>query len=486
MQEALLLNTLSELEHGRFRDKFGWFSFVQGKVSAKRTVASRAYINLRELADVPLLAAALDGRAFVTERGAQHRCSVEYAPCQRVPPSRVKRDPREGTIEADPEYLAFVEELKKEPAALPSAEAQAARRAAEASAGGGEPAPAITPLMAFLLDQQSAKGDRGRGGQARVKGEAAAVRRGAAASDDAEDAGAAERKREREARPDKVRAGFQAQVELTAAGQERLHAGDSLLLPPGQAAALAQSVFRPIRGADSGSPADGYWAGEAPQLATLTLLVPDTESEGSKGPAVAQAAAAWAAAPAVGQLSAHAVREALARTQGDVLRYVLPSIAARLDAAGRGSAGGGGGAAVALKRSLLDLVAFRLPGQTNRLALIYDPLSDQVPFTFGVEIFEAGHRTMPHSHASAHELFFILAGEGEGFCDGSRFPLKAGDVVVFPPRSTHGIDVAPSGRLYALELMQPNDMFAELVKSGRPTGGLRAEDLCVLASLGCG
>lgn len=34
----------------------------------------------------------------------------------------------------------------------------------------------------------------------------------------------------------------------------------------------------------------------------------------------------------------------------------------------------------------------------------------QVPFTFGVEIFEAGHKTEPHSHAIAHELFYILAG----------------------------------------------------------------------------
>lgn len=57
--------------------------------------------------------------------------------------------------------------------------------------------------------------------------------------------------------------------------------------------------------------------------------------------------------------------------QKDVLRYVLPSIAARLGRADRS------GVAAALKRSLLDLVAFRLPGQTNRLALIYDPLSDQ-------------------------------------------------------------------------------------------------------------
>lgn len=34
----------------------------------------------------------------------------------------------------------------------------------------------------------------------------------------------------------------------------------------------------------------------------------------------------------------------------------------------------------------------------------------QVNFTFGVEIFEPGHKTTPHVHQQAHELFFILAG----------------------------------------------------------------------------
>lgn len=38
--------------------------------------------------------------------------------------------------------------------------------------------------------------------------------------------------------------------------------------------------------------------------------------------------------------------------------------------------------------------------------------------------------------------------------------MRAGDAVVFPPRSVHGIDVSASGRMYCLELMQPNDMFA--------------------------
>jgi len=69
---------------------------------------------------------------------------------------------------ADPEYLAFVDELQKEPAALPSARAQAARQAAEAAGAAGDGTAAVTPLIAFLLDQHAAKGGRGRGVQART------------------------------------------------------------------------------------------------------------------------------------------------------------------------------------------------------------------------------------------------------------------------------------------------------------------------------
>ena len=68
-------------------------------------------------------------------------------------------------------------------------------------------------------------------------------------------------------------------------------------------------------------------------------------------------------------------------------------------------------AGAALKRGLREVASFRLPNQTNRLALIIDPLTDQVPFTFGIEIFERGHKTTPHTHPSSQELFFILAGQ---------------------------------------------------------------------------
>jgi mannose-6-phosphate isomerase-like protein (cupin superfamily) len=140
-----------------------------------------------------------------------------------------------------------------------------------------------------------------------------------------------------------------------------------------------------------------------------------------------------------------------------------------------------------LKRTLTELTAFQLPNQTNRLALIFDPLAKPaVPFVFGIEIFEENHKTHPHNHPTAYELFFILSGEGEGFCDDVRFPVKAGDVVVFRPRSVHGIDNGQGRRMYCLELMLPNESFAEFVRGGRETGGLKQEDMCVIASIGCG
>lgn len=52
-----------------------------------------------------------------------------------------------------------------------------------------------------------------------------------------------------------------------------------------------------------------------------------------------------------------------------------------------------------------------------------------------MQIFERDHETPPHTHETAHELFFILSGSGTAFCDGQRFSVAAGDMVVFPPTS---------------------------------------------------
>ena len=62
-------------------------------------VLSAVYVNLADPSDVPAFKAAVHGQTFVTDRGAQYRCTVEYAPNQRVPKPLSKTDPREGTIE---------------------------------------------------------------------------------------------------------------------------------------------------------------------------------------------------------------------------------------------------------------------------------------------------------------------------------------------------------------------------------------------------
>lgn len=138
-----------------------------------------------------------------------------------------------------------------------------------------------------------------------------------------------------------------------------------------------------------------------------------------------------------------------------------------------------------IKRAFDDVEAFQLPNQSNVLAMVFDPVQHpMVPFTFGVEIFQASHKTPPHVH-NAHEVFFVLSGNGEAFCDGVRFAVGEGDLLLFPPHSVHGVDVSDDNKMYCLEFMLPNDMFAEYVHNGISTGGLHDDDLCQLNVIAC-
>jgi mannose-6-phosphate isomerase-like protein (cupin superfamily) len=161
-----------------------------------------------------------------------------------------------------------------------------------------------------------------------------------------------------------------------------------------------------------------------------------------------------------------------------------------------------------LKRALSDVGAFRLPHQTNRLALLFGPHSaPAVCCSFGVEVFEPGHVTPLHIHNTAHELFFVLAGKGEAvFRAGAaaadtsdnatnsatanvtdnpsssnvtdnpsspqRVLMSPGDVAVFPPGVVHGVDNPGDSQLYCLQMMLPNEYFVEWVRSGEEAGRL--------------
>lgn len=135
---------------------------------------------------------------------------------------------------------------------------------------------------------------------------------------------------------------------------------------------------------------------------------------------------------------------------------------------------------IAVVKSPRDYQAFRIsPGDTNRLAIVFDPTNDNVSFTYCVEIFDVGGKTPPNRHQHAAEMFFILKGEGKATCDGKTVTICAGDSLLVPATGTHVIENTGSSRLYALCMMVPNEDFAELIRSGTPVE-LDEEDMAVL------
>ena len=80
------------------------------------------------------------------------------------------------------------------------------------------------------------------------------------------------------------------------------------------------------------------------------------------------------------------------------------------------------------------------PDESNKLAIAFDPLKDNVSFTCCVEIFDIGGKTPPNRHRYAAEMFFILKGEGRATCDGKTIPIQEGDSLLVPPTGIHMIE----------------------------------------------
>lgn len=138
---------------------------------------------------------------------------------------------------------------------------------------------------------------------------------------------------------------------------------------------------------------------------------------------------------------------------------------------------------IPVAKSPQDYQAFRIsPSDTNRLAIVFDTPTANISLTVCVEIFDVGGRTPPNRHQFAVEMFFILKGEGNAFCDGKTVPIQTGDSILVPPTGTHVIENTGSSRLYTLCIMVPNEEFAELIRSGTPVE-LDEEDIAVLRRL---
>ena len=138
---------------------------------------------------------------------------------------------------------------------------------------------------------------------------------------------------------------------------------------------------------------------------------------------------------------------------------------------------------IPVAKSPKDYQVFRIsPGDTNRLAIVFDTATANMSLTVCVEIFDVGGKTPPNRHLQAVEMFFILKGEGQATCDGKTVSIQAGDSILVPPTGTHVIENTGSSRLYALCIMVPNEDFTELIRSGMPVE-LDEEDMTVLRRL---
>ncbi|CAN6974454.1 unnamed protein product [Brassica rapa subsp. trilocularis] len=144
---------LSQID-SRFGDRYYWFSFRPGKSNYRTQKHSRAYFGFKAPEDVYDFASFFNGHVFVNDKGAQFKAIVEYAPSQRVPKPCDKKDPREGSITKDPDYLEFLKLLAQPVENLPSAEIQLERREVEQS-GASKPAPIVTPLMEFIRQKRA-------------------------------------------------------------------------------------------------------------------------------------------------------------------------------------------------------------------------------------------------------------------------------------------------------------------------------------------
>ncbi|GLI70249.1 hypothetical protein VaNZ11_015095 [Volvox africanus] len=161
MTEETFMTVLDNLTGGHYT----WLSYFPGKVRLKRVVFSRAYINFSTSEDVFDFKQRFDGHVFIGQKGHQYRCSVEYAPLQKVPVLEEKPHPLEGTIEKDAEYLAFWEAYESGQAfpstAAPSTTAaEMPSAAASSNADGGEGKVVMSRLMEFLVRKYTEGGNR--------------------------------------------------------------------------------------------------------------------------------------------------------------------------------------------------------------------------------------------------------------------------------------------------------------------------------------
>ncbi|KAI9687731.1 MAG: hypothetical protein M1822_001811 [Bathelium mastoideum] len=107
-------------EWKRGGSKVDWVDYRDGRISkdlAKPSRPARAYFHLTGQHHLATLAEKVRSTTFQDAKNTTRDAaliappSVEFAPYNRIPSGRVRRDARQGTIDQDPDFIAFLESL---------------------------------------------------------------------------------------------------------------------------------------------------------------------------------------------------------------------------------------------------------------------------------------------------------------------------------------------------------------------------------------
>ncbi|KAF5657904.1 hypothetical protein FHETE_10167 [Fusarium heterosporum] len=160
MTQAEFLSILgSEWELGKGR--VDWFSFAGGKIStdpSKPSRPGRAYVHVMRKDDILALSETVrnavweDAKASFNSTSLIGPPSVEFAIYKKIPSNKKRTDARQGTIDQDPEFMAFLEEL-----ANPAPPNQTLEGEEGDELGKAEAKVTTTPLIEYLKEKKASK-----------------------------------------------------------------------------------------------------------------------------------------------------------------------------------------------------------------------------------------------------------------------------------------------------------------------------------------
>lgn len=116
---------------------------------------SRAYINFVNVDDLYLFRDKFDGYIFLDDKGVEYVSIVEFAPFQRIPKKKKKKDPKCNTIESDPVYQEFLDSLNEQ-----ETETQPKLEYSYPVSDGNDKKAVSTPLLDYLAARKLDKRNR--------------------------------------------------------------------------------------------------------------------------------------------------------------------------------------------------------------------------------------------------------------------------------------------------------------------------------------